>query len=369
MKRLSALGALCALALAACQPTTGDTIKIGLIGPLTGDAASIGVDVLNGAKLAVDEINATGGVGGKQVQLVAEDGRCAGADAASAAQKLINVDGVSVIIGGMCSGETLAAAPIAEAAKVVMLSPTSSSPDVTKAGDFIFRNYPSDALKTVAMAKYFKEKGWTKIAVITTNADFSVGFLNSLKKDVGAKNVVFSETVDPDTKDFRSVLTRLKDVGFDVFVPNTHTPAAMGILVKQFREQGLNQPMVSHDVADDKTVWEAAGAAAEGLQILNVGSIGDDTAFGRKFVAKFGKAQAGMVFAGYAYDAANILFQILKAGAADGAAIRDALSKTTSYVGVVGTIGFDKNGDVTGIGYMLKEVKEGASKEVAPIKL
>ncbi len=368
MKRSLALGALLVLTLTACQPAGSNTIKIGLIAPLTGDAASLGTDVLNGAKIAVDEINVKGGINGKLVELIAEDGRCTGADAASAVQKLINVDKVSVIIGGLCSGETLAAAPIAEAAKVVMLSPTSSSPDVTKAGDFIFRDYPSDALKTVAMAKYFKDKSWTKVAVITTNADFSVGFLNSLKKDVGEAGIVFSETVDPDTKDFRSVLTRLKDTDFDVFVPNTHTPAAMGVLIKQFREQGFTQPMVSHDVADDKTVWEGAGDASDGLQVINVASIADDTDFGKKFVPKY-KVQAGLVFAAYSYDAANVLFDILKAGAADGAAIRDALYKVTAHQGIIGTFGFDKNGDVTGVGFVLKEVKGGASKEVSKISL
>ena len=367
MKRIFALTALASLALVACQ-SNADTIKIGLIGPLTGDAATIGADVLNGAKLAVDQINATGGINGKKVELIAEDGRCTGADAASAAQKLVNVDKVIAIIGGLCSGETLAAAPIAEAAHVVMLSPTSSSPDVTKAGDFIFRNYPSDALKTVAMAKYFKDKGWAKVATVTTNADFSIGFLNALKKDVGEKAMAFSETVDPDTKDFRSVLTRLKGVNFDVFVPNTHTPGSMSILIKQFREQGFTQPMVTHDVGDDKTVWQEAGAASDGLQIINVASIPETSAFGSQFLATY-KVQAGLVWAAYSYDSARVLFQVIGAGATDGPAIRDALYKVSSFPGIVGTFGFDQNGDVTGVGYVLKEVQQGASKEVSKIML
>lgn len=367
MKRSLALSALVALALTACKPM-GDTIKIGLIGPLTGDAATLGTDILNGAKLAVEEINAAGGINGKQVQLVAEDGRCAGADAASAVQKLINVDKVFAIVGGLCSGETLAASPIAEAAKVVLLSPTSSSPDVTKAGDYVFRNYPSDALKTVAMAKYFKDKKWSKVAVITTNADFSVGFLNALKKDVGEKNLVFSETVDPETKDFRSVLTRMKDVDFDVFVANTHTPGAMGVLLKQLREQGFTQTVVSHDVADDKSVWAEAGDASDGLQVINIPSIGDDTDFGKKFLAKF-TPQAGIAYAGYSYDAARVLFKIIQEGAADGTAVKDALYKIKDFPGVTGTFDFDKNGDLAGASYVLKEVQDGVSKEISPIKL
>ncbi|MDP6562065.1 MAG: ABC transporter substrate-binding protein, partial [Candidatus Peribacteraceae bacterium] len=117
MKRLLvplfALGVL----LSACSPVADDgtgPIKIGYIGPLTGEAASYGVDTLNGTELAVAEINAAGGINGRLIELITEDGRCTGTDAASAAQKLVNVDKVVAIIGGQCSGETLAAAPIVE---------------------------------------------------------------------------------------------------------------------------------------------------------------------------------------------------------------------------------------------------------------
>ncbi|HLD63847.1 MAG TPA: ABC transporter substrate-binding protein, partial [Candidatus Peribacteraceae bacterium] len=176
MKKLC-LAMLCALSVAACKPTSStEPIKIGFIGPLTGDAAALGVDILHGIQIAVDDANATGGIDGRQIQIVAEDGRCTGADAASAAQKLINVDKVVAILGGQCSGETLAIAPIAEAAGVPIISAISSNPDVTEAGEFIFRVYPSDALKTVVMAKYFADNDWKRVAILTTNADFSVGF-------------------------------------------------------------------------------------------------------------------------------------------------------------------------------------------------
>ena len=183
MKKFLSLSACIALTLSACQPAgSGDTIKIGFIGPLTGDAAAYGVDTLNGAKMKVDEINAAGGINGKQISLIVEDSKCNGADAVSAAQKLANVDKVVGVIGGACSSETLGAAPIFEAAKIVEIGTLSSSPDITKAGDFIFRAYPSDALKTKAMAQYFRSKGFTKVAVIAENTDFCVGFRHALHK-------------------------------------------------------------------------------------------------------------------------------------------------------------------------------------------
>src|SRR3989338_4432265 len=197
-KRFLSLLSLSALTLVACEGG-GDSgpIKIGFLGPLTGDAAPYGVDTLNGVKLAVDEINAVGGVKGRMIELIAEDSRCTGADAASAAQKLVNVDKVVAIVGGQCSGETLAAAPIAEAAGVVMISPLSSSPDVTQAGTFIFRDYPSDALKSKAMAAYLNEEGLEKLAMMSENTDFATAFRNALKVDLGEENIAFDEVVEP----------------------------------------------------------------------------------------------------------------------------------------------------------------------------
>src|SRR3989338_6431973 len=135
MKRSLTPLPLATLALTACQSGGSGPIKIGFIGPLTGDIAGIGADMLNGVQVAVDEVNADGGINGRQIELIAEDGRCNGADAASAAQKLVNVDNVFAIVGAGCSSETLAAAPIVNDGKVVMISPVSSSPEVSAAGD------------------------------------------------------------------------------------------------------------------------------------------------------------------------------------------------------------------------------------------
>lgn len=119
-------------------------IKLGFIGPLTGDVASIGEPSLVAAQIAVDEINEEGGINGQPIQLISEDGKCTGVAAANAAQKLVNVDKVIAIIGGLCSGETLAIAPIAEAGKVPTISTCASSPEISTAGDYSFRVYPSD---------------------------------------------------------------------------------------------------------------------------------------------------------------------------------------------------------------------------------
>lgn len=366
---LFALGIL----LSACQPTAMDDgtgpIKIGFIGPLTGEAAPYGVDPLAGVQLKVDEVNAAGGINGREVQLIAEDGKCTGSDAASAAQKLVNVDNVVAIVGGPCSGETLAIAPIAEFAGVVVMSPLSSSPDVSTAGNFIFRNYPSDALKTKAMAAYFAKQGLDTVAIFTENTDFAQSFRTSLMTDYGEDHFVFDETVEPNTKDFRSLLTRLKDADFDVLVANNQFPATTAALIQQARELGITQLAISHDTADTLEMVELAGDAAEGFQVINVQSMDDSNPFGAKVSSAGHSVQGALVYVAQGYDAAGVLLDAMASVGTDGAAIRDYLYDLPAYNGVIGTFSFDENGDVEGVDYALKEVQDGAFVKVgdAPV--
>lgn len=370
MKRSLLLGAVVALCLSACQQQTADsnTIKIGMIAPLTGDISSIGQDILHGAQLAVDQVNAVGGINGKAVQLIAEDGKCAGGDAASAAQKLVNVDKVIAILGGQCSGETLAAAPIAEEGKVVLLSSLSSSPDVTTAGTYVFRNYPSDALKTKAMAAYFASKGYKKVALIGENTDFSTAFLASLKKDLPANSVVFSELVEPGTKDFRTLLTRLKDTPFDVFVPDANQTAVAGELLKQLREAGFKQPVVGQDVIDSADVVAAVGSGATEIYTINVPTVGQGTPFEANFKQKYGEPQSNITYAAFSYDDANVVMAGMKK-ATTGTQLRDWMATMPAYKGVIGTFSFDGNGDVIGVSYALKKFENGKIVTLQPIKV
>ncbi len=366
MKRFAILSAAAAVVLSGCQSQS--TIKIGMITPLTGDISTYGQDILHGAQMAIEEVNAAGGINGKQVELIAEDGKCSGGDAASAAQKLVNVDKVIAILGGQCSGETLAAAPIAEAGKIVLLSSFSSNPQVSQAGTYVFRNYPSDALKTKAMAALFAKRGYKTVATLGENTDFSTGFRDSLAKDLPEGAIVFSEMVDPGTKDFRSLLTRLKSTEFDVFVPNANQTAVMGELIKQFREAGFAQPIVSHDVADSADVVAAAGADAKDIFLLNVPTAGSGTPFEDKFTTKYGQPKSTISGGAFSYDDAMILMTGLKT-AKTSTELRDWMDALPSYEGVVGTISFDTNGDVVGVPYVLKTFKDGQIVKLEDIKV
>lgn len=359
MKKLALL-TLTSLLLASCQiGGEQEPIKIGLITPLTGEVASIGADVLHGAQMMLEEINSAGGINGREVKLIAEDGRCAGADAAAAAQKLINVDRVVAIHGAGCSSESLAATPIAEAAGVVIVSPSSSSPDLTHAGEFFFRTYPSDDLKTTAMTQYFKEEELKKVAMISENTDFCEAFRASLKRKFGEENFVFDEVVEPNTKDFRTLLARLQEFDFDVFFLNAQTPVVGSAMLQQSREFGMEQLAIGSDVMDGKVVIELTQEAAEGFQVINVPTVADESEFGQKFIAKYGLPQSNMAWGAYGYDTLGVIAEAIAAAGTEGAAIRDHLNNLEVYNAVVGDISFDENGDVVGIPYALREVQNG----------
>ncbi len=365
MKRLLvplfALGIL----LSACSPVDNDSgpIKIGFIGPLTGDASTYGADTLHGTQIAIEEINAAGGVNGRMIELIAEDGRCTGTDAASAAQKLINIDGVVAIAGPACSGETLGAAPIAESAQVPIISPTSTSPDITAAGDFIFRNIPDDGLAALATAVHLKEEGLLKVAMITENTDFCVAFGRSLKDAVGEENIVFEEMVEPGTKDYRTLIARLQNEDFDVFIANGQTVATAAAMITQLREQGLDQPLIGNNAIVSPTLIETAGEAVEGLKVVLPPSKGANKerfeAFTAKFLGQFGEAGSSIIYAALAYDVLGVYADAIAEVGTDGSAIRDYLYSMDSYDGAAGTFSFDDNGDVVGVPFELQQVTGG----------
>ena len=358
--------AVLAIALSACAPSQ-PTVRIGFIGPLTGDAASYGADTLNAARMHVDEINAAGGINGNKIELIAEDGRCNGADSASAAQKLVSVDKVVAIIGGQCSSETLAAASIVEAAKIPLISPVSSSPDVTKAGDFIFRVYPSDAYKGKVLANILKDEGFTKVAILSENTDFCQGIRKTVADNLPDGALVFDEVVDPGTKDYRTLVTRLKSLGFDALIINGQSDATNAEMAKQARDIGVTQPLYGTDTADSVTLLAQAGEAVVGMTFINTSSKlgeGGSDSFAAKFRAKFGEPKSNLSFATLAYDAIGVVSETIGKVGTDGAAIRDALYATEAYSGAAGSFGFDVNGDVTGIGYAVKQFQDGAIVEI-----
>lgn len=330
--------------------TQEEMVKVGVMVPLTGDASSYGESVKKAVELAKRQL------GAENIELVFEDSKCEGKEAATAVQKLISVDGVQAIVGELCSGATLAAAPVAEQNKVVMISPASTAPTLTDAGEYIFRTIPSDAAQGAFGAKLVSDRGLKKLAVLYTNDDYGVGFDKVLKDrfpQYGGE-VVASEAVDRQTTELRAQLTKIKAANPDALYIISNSPDTASAALKQAKELGLEVTVFGSEGLKSEDVLKGAQGAAEGMVLTGV-SAGTD-GFIKAHESVQGSAPGP--FAAQAYDAFQAIHKAVEAGANTGEEIKEKL-KGMSFEGVSGEISFDTNGDVGGV-YTVYVVKDGA---------
>ncbi|MDD5193241.1 MAG: ABC transporter substrate-binding protein [Candidatus Nanoarchaeia archaeon] len=341
-----------------------EPIKIGSIGPLTGDVSSIGLNEKAAIELAVDEINSKGGISGRKIQVIYEDGKCSAKDGSNAANKLMNIDNVVAIIGGTCSSETIASAPIAEETKTVMISPCSSSPKITEIGDYIFRDYPSDSYQGAEAANFiYNNLGKKKVAVLYVLSDWGVGIQQVFEpkfKDLGGE-IVASEGYEQTTKDLRTQLTKIKQANPDVIYFLGYTEAS-AIGLKQIKELGINAEIVGGDAWDDKVIFEKAGDAAEGI-IFFIPYAPLTSEFKESMKEKLGSNEI-TICSSQAYDGVYLLKQVIEKVGTDPTKIKDELYKIKDYPGVSGTISFDSNGDLEKAQYAIKVVRNGNSQNL-----
>ena len=379
-KAILSILTLLVLILSACQvqqapqqPTGGEvkpaqtqgTYKIGVMYPLTGDAAAYGIPIQRTTKYAADEINSKGGVNGKRLELIYEDSKCNPKDGNAAAQKLINIDKVKVIIGGVCSGETLGAAPLANENKVVMISPSATSPDITtKGGDFVFRLSPSDAFAGVVASNYaYNELKFKKAGIISETTDYSQGLRKVFKENfekLGGQ-IVADETYNPEDTDFRTQVTKVKGASPDVVYIVPQTKAKGVLLVRQLKEAGVSKQLVTAEVMIGRDVVKESAADVEGM-------IGVEQKFDDKgpkaapILAKYKQdTKEEAPFPAYMSAAHDIIYLIADAiseSGYDGEKLRDYLYNVKDYEGAVGKVSIDENGDVV-MDFSVKQVKNG----------
>ncbi|HEY4506214.1 MAG TPA: penicillin-binding protein activator [Candidatus Paceibacterota bacterium] len=339
---------------------SAEPIKIGFIGPLTGDLANIGANAKAAVEIAVNEVNAAGGIDGRSIEVVYEDGACAGATAANAVTKLINIDKVPAIIGAACSGETLASAPIAEQGKTVLLSYCSTNPAITTAGDYIFRSVPSDSFQGNFAANHiFTNLSKKKVAVIFINNEWGTGIKNAFTKayqDLGGQ-VVLSESYEPTSADLRTQMSKVKTSGAELVYFAGQTDGTITGL-KQAKELGITLPFFGADSWDDTKVWSELGAIGNGAMFTTVGSNNTEE-FKAKMAEKVGPDNI-IYCSNYAYDNIHLMANVMKEVGIDATAIKDALYNV-NYTGGVGVdpLKFDANGDPVSANYVIKVVKDG----------
>ena len=339
------------LVVAACsggrEPQTASVssdIPVGMYGALSGGEAAFGQATLAGVRLAVDEINASGGVLGKKIRLVAEDDQGKAEEAASVVTKLTTRDDVIAVIGENSSNQSLAAAPICQAAKVPMISPSSTNPNVTKKGDYIFRVCFTDPYQGKALATFVRNdlKAATAAVLKDNKNDYSVGlaqFFEETFTSLGGR-IVAEQSYSGGDNEFRPQLTAIKQTKPDLlFIPGFYTE--VGQIAIQARDLGINVPLVGGDGWDSPTVVQIGGKSVDGSYFSDHYFVGEPRPAVQNFVAAIRKRTGHDPEANSAlgYDAMHILADAIKrAGSLDRARIRDEIAATKDYPGVSGTI-------------------------------
>jgi branched-chain amino acid transport system substrate-binding protein len=338
-------------------------IRIGHIAPLTGDAASYGEPARNITQMAVDEINAAGGINGRPIEMIYEDGKCKGDVAASAAQKLVNVDGVQAIIGGICSGETLAAIPVVEAKKVVLISPGASSPDLTGKSPYFFRNYPSDSSQGIAIAQSAYEKGYRKVGFVQEQTDYALGVYKSFSgkfQELGG--TIIKEEVPTTVKEFRSQITKLKGENVDAIFVDMQTPALSEIFLEQLKQLAVNKPLLVNDIimgnpgliTKYKTQLEGALGAEFGVDMNNP----KFQKMAADYKAKYNVDVPYQSYAQTEYDAVYILRDAIVAVGYNGEKIAAWGRNLKGWQGATGSVTIGSDGDLVG-GHRAEIIKNG----------
>ncbi len=371
-----AIGALLTPAIAQAQ------VKIGFLGGFTGPIESLMPPISNGAKLAIDQINAQGGTSQGKITYVTADTSCADSTkAANAADRLVNTEKVTAIVGAQCSGATIASANNAAIpAGVTMISPASTSPKLTSMDDkdLVFRTAPSDAYQGASMARLLKAKGFKNIAISYVNNDYGKGFAAAVKAEFEKLGGVVdaSEAHEDGKADYRAEIGSLSSNGSEILVVLAYLGGSGGTIIRQALEGGDFSKFAGGDgIVGDKLIENIGVGKLDGLIATRVGS--PDLAGSALFAAaaKAVKLDPKAPFAAQAYDAAFLLaLAIEKNGSSQRAGVNKALravasapgvvilpgewekakkliaaGKDINYEGASGSHEFDANGDVPGV--------------------
>lgn len=310
-----------------------DVIKIGGIGPLTGNASTYGVSVKEGALLLEKEVNDAGGINGKKIKFVFEDDQNDPNAAKQAFNKLVDKDKVVAILGGVTSKPTLAIAPDATEKKIPMITPTGTEPSITSVGgDYMFRGCFIDSFQGDILAKYTNENLKKKTAAVLYNAgsDYSIGIAKAYKEKFEAAGGTVLEYIsyNEGDKDFKAQLTKIKSANPDVLVlPDYYE--VVGLIAKQAKGMDIQSQLLGGDGWESETLGDIGGDSVNGAYYINHYYSADETEVVKNFVDSYKKAYGKEpdAFAALSYDTSKILVKAIeKANSNDGDKIKEALA-------------------------------------------
>jgi len=365
---LPALAAVFAGAALAQEP-----IKVGEFASLTGKEAAFGQSSHKGTLLAIEELNATGGVLGRTFELITEDNQSKQGESATIVKKLISRDQVVALLGEVASGRSLEAAPIAQNSKIPMISPSSTNKRVTEMGSYIFRVCFIDPFQGTVMAKFARNTLHVrKVALLTSvSSAYSVDLAKYFKETFAALGgeITIEQKYSEGDKDFKAQLTAVKAAGVDgIFVPGYYTEAAL--ISKQARELQLTCPIFGGDGWEAPQLIEIGGKAVEGTFYSTHYSPESSAPGVQSFVKKFRARYAGETpdaMAALGYDSVMVLADAIKrAGTTDHVKLRAAIAATRNFDGVTGRTTIDAHRNATKSAVVIT-VKDGEFKFVETI--
>jgi len=374
---LPALALITGLILTGCNKPSGgaggDTIPVGEFASLTGKEAAFGNSSHKGTALAVKDLNAAGGVLGKKFNLVTEDTRSTPGESATVVKKLISRDKVIAVLGEVASGRSLEGASICQPNKIPMISPSSTKPEVTEKGDYIFRVCFIDPFQGKVLATFADQTLKVKnVALLVDVATpYSVGLASNFKETfekLGGK-IIIEQKFSSGDKDFKAQLTAIKAVNPEaIFAPCYYTEA--GLIVRQARELGITVPVFGGDGWEAPELLEIGGKAMEGTYYSTHYSAEDQSPKVQEFVKKYRADYNGETpdaMAALGYDSAMVLADAIKrAGTTEEPKLRDAIAATKEFEGVTGKTTLDEHRNATKPAVIIT-VKDGKFKYVQTI--
>jgi branched-chain amino acid transport system substrate-binding protein len=352
---------------AACDSIGGigggdEPYRIGVMESVTGPGETYGNVAVQAKQMAVDEINAAGGVNGRMIELIVEDEKCNAQDAITAYRKLTDVDGVKIILGTSCSGAMLGAAPLAEGEGVVMFSGLATNPDIANAGDYIFRTSMSDAQVGIDTGNVLWADGVRTLATITEATDYAEGVRRTSVEQFEKRGgqVVGEERYASDVTDFRSQITKLLNANPDGLHVAAQAEFTGGTIVKQARELGYEGPIYSDIVPIGTTALEIAGDAATGMKAITA-DLDPANSKAQEVITNFREKYDYVTlpwYLGSAYDDVYITAECLKQTEDDQDAdgFRDCLYDVTWSGAIGNNYSFDENGEVVGLANVVVEI-------------
>ena len=335
-----------------------DEIRIGVSLPLSGEAASYGEDTRKALLFALERS------GRRDLKLIFEDDRCTGKGAVAVAEKLTTVDRVKTVIGPVCSGAILAAAPVYEKEKVVVLGVAASAPAISQAGRFIFRLAPNDAVSSRMLADHVTSSGTKSIGILSEQTEYCEGFREGFSgalKSAAVRTV--EEIFNPGTTDFRGHLLRLKRAGVEALFVNAQSDRTFSTAVKQLAQLHWSPKLYAAYWPSSLGVLESLGPLAEGIEFVDLPSPQDFlSSEGRgvfdELVRKTGKPESSPIIPPLALEAFNLALRI------QGQADPVQFLESVEHEGLLGKYHFDRNGDLIEAPIVLNRIESGH-----PVKL